>query len=92
MIVPLMDDLAAMLLKLSDGLFDPIAKESVRKWSAPPKAAEVLRTLDLCASGSLCSDFEMLAMDALFMSAVDREGTTREAVYALADQTWRRGP
>lgn len=85
-----MDELAAMLLKLSDRAFDPIAKKSVRAWSSTPKAAEILRTLDLCASGALCSDFEMVAMDALFMSAVEREGTTREAVYALADQTWRR--
>lgn len=72
-----MSDLAFAIkdlcLKLSDKAFDPVAKESVKEWPEKVTAADVKKTLDLCVNGSLCSSFEILALDMLYRDLKEAE-------------------
>lgn len=53
----------------------------------PPKALEILKVLDYCAAGALASGFTMTALDILYKSTMEQEGTTHEEVVKSA--SWR---
>ncbi len=76
-----------MCLTLSDRVFDPVAKATVRKWSSEPTALEILETLDLCINGSLCSSFEIKVLTMLYDMTREAEGKTHDQVAAVAP--WR---
>jgi hypothetical protein len=76
-----------MCFKLSDRTFDPVAKDTVRKWSPEPTALEVLETLDMCIHGSLCSSFEIKVLTMLYDQLLKAEGKTHEQV--ATDASWR---
>ena len=83
----LADQVRTMCLNLSERAFDPVAKDTVRKWSPEPTALEVLETLDLCINGSLCSSFEVTVLTTLYDLTREAEGKTHEQVAAVAP--WR---
>lgn len=66
---------------------DDIANEEIGKWSVPPKAIEVLHTLDICCYGSLTSDFIMRIMGLMLQETIKNEKTTYEEVVKQAH--WR---
>jgi hypothetical protein len=52
------------------------------------KAADLLRIIDDCVHGSLCSDFCIGVMDLAWKAMLNNEGKTVEQGFAEA--TWRR--
>jgi len=86
----LASELLPGLLDAPEGQLDPSLKLKIRAWSNPPQAIEILEVLDLCVHGSLGSGFTVTLLDMMLQDAIRVEGTTYEAVGALA--TWRGPP
>ena len=51
------------------------------------KAVDLLRLLDECVYGSLCSDFSVYVLDATWQAMLKKEGKTK--AQGLAEATWR---
>ena len=62
-------------------------KPYIEKWGTLPKTLEILEVLDYVIHGSLASGFVVTLLQVLLDQAIEREGTTYEAVVALA--SWR---
>jgi hypothetical protein len=84
----LSEALADCMLKMTDRAVDPSLKMMVRKWSQPAKAVQILESLDWAVHGSLCSSFEIKAMEFALEEACKRERVTRSDLEGIA--TWRR--
>lgn len=66
------DECLAILLKLSDQQFDPYAKKQIPDLigkSDEEVRKPLLFLLDDCVHGSLCSGFEITALDSLYRMA-----------------------
>jgi hypothetical protein len=66
------DVILESLLKLSDRQLDPVAKDKLRELiglTDEEVRKPLLFILDDCVHGSLCSNFEITVMDALYRSA-----------------------
>lgn len=84
------DEIVQSLLQLSDRAFDKAAKDMIRTWDSPPKAAQILEVLDMCVHGSLCSGFEIKVLEFLLVHALKEEGRTYNEVAEQGNQTWRK--
>jgi len=85
-----MNELRDLLLGSSTTQLDVSLKPLIEKWSDPPWAIEILEVLDYCIRGSLASSFIVTALQVVYSSALETEGTTHEAMLSLA--TWRGFP
>jgi len=59
----------------------------IDRWSDPLKALEILKVLDCCVHGSLCSPFVVTLLQVLYDATCVAEGTTHQDVMCQA--TWR---
>ena len=51
------------------------------------KSSDILKILDECVYGALCSDFCIVVLDKCWTTLLDREDKTKEQ--AIAEATWR---
>ena len=79
-----MHDLTQLLLTVP---MDASMRPLVQKWDDPPKAIQILEVLDHCIHGALAAGAVLTLLRFGYQQALDREGTTHEAVVTLA--TWR---
>ena len=86
----LASELLPELLEAPGSQLDPALRKKLLAWSVPPRALEILEVLDLCVHGGLGSGFVVSLLDMMLQDAIRVEGTTYEAVGALA--TWRGPP
>jgi len=86
----LASELLPELLEAPGSQLDPALRKKLLAWSVPPRALEILEVLDLCVHGGLGSGFVVSLLDMMLQDAIRVEGTTYEAVVALA--TWRGPP
>lgn len=68
-------------------MMEPSLLEDIKKWSDPPRAIEVLETLDKIVYGSLCAPMIQMLYEKLLDEQIEAEGTTMEDLIKLA--TWR---
>lgn len=77
-----------ILCKLSDRQFDPIAKNRLAALAGKPDAEareELKAIIDMCVFGSLCSSFELKALDALWRDAGGVQERTTGAPWKAAE-------
>ena len=81
--------LKELFLQLSDDALDPIAKNLIRLWDDPePTALQILKVLDYCVNGGLCSDREIMILDLLWRQRMEAEGQTMETQFEQA--VWKK--
>jgi len=68
-------------------LMEPSLSEDIKKWSDPPRAVEVLETLDKIVYCGLCAPMIQILYEKLLNEQIESEGTTMEELEKLA--TWR---
>ena len=78
-------ELVRLIQTAPDSQIDAIIIEQVRQWPVPPKAVEILETLDTAVHGGLA----ITMMDLLLQQAAEHEGVELASIYAIADATWR---
>ncbi|RDJ35386.1 MAG: hypothetical protein DWQ19_11260 [Crenarchaeota archaeon] len=85
------------LLKVSDRQVDEIAKNMVRKFLSEESKHNpkdmwnfTKELLDICVQGSLCSSFEIVAMDFETAGYCPPEGTYCEADGSINESPWRK--
>jgi hypothetical protein len=66
--------------------------EDMRKWSDPPKALEILYSLDINAYGALSSPFVTRILNMLLEEAQKAEGVTYQELCTRAEAMWRKDP
>jgi hypothetical protein len=69
---------------------DACLKPLIEKWSDPVTALEVLEVLDRAIQGGLTSSFATYALQEMYQTTLEAEGTTHEEVVKLA--VWRGPP
>ena len=82
-----MEQARQYLLSAPDSQLDAQMKPYIEKWGTLPKTLEILEVLDYVIHGSLASGFVVTLLQVLLDQAIERVGTTYEAVVALA--SWR---
>lgn len=82
-----MNDIKELLLDAPDGQLDKSARDSILTWSDPPRALEILRTLDECAYAALASGFAMNVLGILLDLRMKEESITRAELEKQA--VWR---
>lgn len=82
-----MPTLKELLSTAPDSQLDAQMIPLVQRWSEPPTALQILEVLDHCIHGGLASGVIVTLLQCSLEEAIKREGTTREAVFALA--MWR---
>jgi hypothetical protein len=82
-----MSELSGILLTAPDHWLDHKMRPLIQKWEDPPKAIQILEVLDHCIHGALAAGAVVALLQVCYREALDREGTTHEAVLPLA--TWR---
>ncbi len=81
-------ELVGHLLLAPDDELHPDAKALISKWSAPPKALEVLEVVDIVLpQEKMGSGFMCMALGVIYKCVLLYENKTHEQVAALA--TWR---
>lgn len=84
-----MSSLKDLFLQLSDDQLDPIAKNLIRQWDEPePAALQILKVLDYCVNGGLCSDREVMLFDILWRHRMEEEGQTMKQ--QIEQAVWRK--
>lgn len=81
------DELRELLLGAPDGALDACMHPLIRAWDHPPTALQVLEVVDHCVHSALASGLILRVLQAFYDERVAAEGTTHDAVAALA--TWR---
>jgi hypothetical protein len=85
-----MSVLKELFLQAPDDQMDACLKPLIEKWSDPVTALEVLEVLDKAIQGGLTSGFATYALQEMYQSTLEAEGTTHEDVVKLA--VWRGPP
>jgi hypothetical protein len=84
-----------ILPKLEQGSsreIDPALVKDLKEWSDPPKALEVMYSLDINAYGSLSSGFVTRVLETVLKASLESEGKTYEDVAKEAQELWRNDP
>lgn len=68
-------------------LMEPSLVNDIKKWSDPPRAIEVLETLDKIVHCGLCAPMIHMLYEKLLEEQMESEGTTLPELTKLA--TWR---
>lgn len=82
-------DLLPILKQGSDREIDPSLINDMELWSDPPKAIEILYSLDINAYFALSSGFVSQVLTTLYNTALHEEGVTEAEIEAQAASLWR---
>jgi hypothetical protein len=82
-------EILPMLKQAPASEMDPSLVEDMKLWSTPPKAVEILYSLDLLAYGSLASGFSQKILMMALEEITTLEGKTTREVEAEAEKLWR---
>lgn len=76
-------------MEAPEGHMDASMKPKFKALAENPdrKAVDLLRLLDECVRGGLCSDFSVYVLDATWQAMLKKEGKTKDQGFAEA--TWR---
>lgn len=73
-----MSTLKELLLDAPETQLDKAALDDIRTWNEPPKALEILKTLDMCVHSALASGFAIQVLELMLDVQMKEEGTTHE--------------
>lgn len=82
-------DLLPILKQGSDREIDPSLINDMELWSDPPKAIEILYSLDINAYFALSSGFISQVLTTLYNTALHEEGVTEAEIEKRAAELWR---
>lgn len=83
-----MSKLHDILLRAPESELNKKARNSVLAWSKPPKAIEVLHTLNQCVQGRLASGLAVKVLQVLLDDQMLAEKVTRDEL--LEQNVWRK--
>lgn len=79
--------LKELLLQAPAGHIDKSALDLIQTWDDPPKAIQILKTLDMCVHAGLCTGFVIGVLETMLNAAMKEEGITYEDV--VKEAVWR---
>lgn len=82
-----MAGMGELLLQGPDEHIADFVKDTIREWTDPPTALQILKSLDAGVHGGGVSNFTLGVLDTLLVLAIKQENTTYDDVVKQA--TWR---
>ena len=76
-----------LLLEAPEGHIDKAALDTIKEWDEPPKAIQILKTLDMCVHSGLSNGFVISVLEQMLQHYAREEKKTYPELFEEA--TWR---